>query len=80
MGIVRPVMEQFPLAWLYFLPFILVATFMMLNLFIAVVVNAMQATHEQEALQAPPSKTEQLLLDELKALRTEIAELRQPRP
>lgn len=79
MGIVRPVMEQFPLAWLYFLPFILIATFTMLNLFIAVVVNAMQATHDQEALLAPPSKTEQLLLDELKALRSEVAELRQQR-
>jgi voltage-gated sodium channel len=79
MGIVRPVMEHFPLAWLYFLPFILIATFTMLNLFIAVVVNAMQATHDQEALLAPPSKTEQLLLDELKALRGEVAELRQQR-
>nr|WP_167144390.1 ion transporter [Pseudomonas sp. OTU750018] len=79
MGIVRPVMEQFPLAWMYFLPFILIATFMMLNLFIAVVVNAMQTTHEQEAKLAPPSPTEQLLLDELRALRTEVAELRQQR-
>ena len=43
MGIVRPVMEKFPYAWLYFLPFILVTTFTMLNLFIAVIVNAMQA-------------------------------------
>jgi voltage-gated sodium channel len=80
MGIVRPVMEQFPLAWMYFLPFILIATFMMLNLFIAVVVNAMQATHDQEALLAPPSRTEQLLLDELKALRAEVAELRHRQP
>jgi voltage-gated sodium channel len=76
MGIVRPVMETFPLAWMYFLPFILIATFMMLNLFIAVVVNAMQATHDQEALLAPPSRTEQLVLDELRALRAEVAELR----
>jgi voltage-gated sodium channel len=79
MGIVRPVMETFPLAWLYFLPFILIATFMMLNLFIAVVVNAMQVTHDQDALLAPPSRTEQLLLDELRALRSEVAELRQQR-
>lgn len=42
MGIVRPVMEKFPFAWLFFLPFILVTTFTMLNLFIAVIVNAMQ--------------------------------------
>lgn len=48
MGIVRPVMEKQPMAWLFFVPFILVATFTMLNLFIAVVVNAMQAHHEAE--------------------------------
>jgi voltage-gated sodium channel len=48
MGIVRPVMEKQPMAWLFFVPFILIATFTMLNLFIAVVVNAMQAHHEAE--------------------------------
>jgi voltage-gated sodium channel len=51
MGIVRPVMEQYPHAWAFFLPFILITTFTMLNLFIAVIVNAMQAeteTHAQE--------------------------------
>ena len=39
MGIVRPVMETHPYAWAFFVPFILIATFTMLNLFIAVVVN-----------------------------------------
>ena len=50
MGISRPVMESFPYAWAFFIPFILVATFTMLNLFIAIIVNAMQdfTTHEQE--------------------------------
>ena len=79
MGIVRPVMETYPLAWMYFLPFILIATFTMLNLFIAVVVNAMQSNHDEEAQTAPPSATEQLLLDELRALRAEVAQLREPR-
>lgn len=51
MGIVRPVMEEFPLAWLYFVPFILIATFMMLNLFIAVIVDAIQNQREQVAAQ-----------------------------
>ena len=46
MGIVRPVMEQFPFAWVFFVPFILIATFTILNLFIAVVVGAMQAEHD----------------------------------
>lgn len=41
MGIVRPVMEKHPHAWVFFVPFILVMTFMVLNLFIAIVVNSM---------------------------------------
>lgn len=40
MGIARPVMENFPYAWAFFVSFILVATFTMLNLFIAIIVNA----------------------------------------
>jgi len=42
MGIVRPVMKEFPLAWLFFVPFILVTTFAILNLFIGIIVDAMQ--------------------------------------
>ena len=49
MGIVRPVMEVYPYAWLYFVPFILIATFMMLNLFIAVIVDAIQTQREMIA-------------------------------
>lgn len=39
MGIVRPVMDVYPDAWLFFLPFIFVTTFTVLNLFIALIVN-----------------------------------------
>jgi len=42
MGIVRPVMKEYPLAWLFFVPFILVTTFAILNLFIGIIVDAMQ--------------------------------------
>jgi voltage-gated sodium channel len=48
MGIVRPLMQTHPYAWMFFIPFILVATFTMLNLFIAIIVNAMQSQTEQE--------------------------------
>ncbi len=52
MGIVRPVMEQYPNAWLVFVPFILMTSFAVINLFIAVIVNAMteQSQAEAEAL------------------------------
>ncbi|MCC2095965.1 MAG: ion transporter [Hyphomicrobiales bacterium] len=48
MGIVRPVMEKFPYAWAFFVPFILCTTFTVLNLFIGIVVAAMQSEHDAE--------------------------------
>ncbi|HDY97149.1 MAG TPA: ion transporter [Pseudomonas sabulinigri] len=83
MGIVRPVMEEFPYAWLYFIPFILIATFMMLNLFIAVIVDAIQNQRERVAEQeqefAPPSESAQLL-EEVRHLRAELRSLQRSLP
>ena len=82
MGIVRPVMVEHPYAWIFFVIFILIATFTMLNLFIAIIVNAMQTFTEQEnrehnqALAATREHIEADLHQELGALRVEIAELR----
>ncbi|MEM7432887.1 MAG: ion transporter [Pseudomonadota bacterium] len=42
MGIVRPVMDVYPHAWAFFVPFIIITSFTVLNLFIAVIVNSMQ--------------------------------------
>jgi len=77
MGIVRPVMERYPYAWAFFVPFILIATFTMLNLFIAVVVNAMQSRyHEEEAAEAQAAHIErEQMLVEVRALREEVAAL-----
>lgn len=85
MGIVRPVMEVFPYAWAFFLPFILVTTFTVLNLFIGIVVDAMQTQHEAEreadraadaeiVAQGQSERAE--ILTEIRALRREIADLR----
>lgn len=49
MGIVRPVMEVYPYAWMFFVPFILLTTFAALNLLIGVIVNSMQTLHEATA-------------------------------
>ncbi|MCG6861519.1 MAG: ion transporter [Chromatiaceae bacterium] len=82
MGIARPVMEHFPYAWAFFIPFILVATFTILNLFIAIIVNAMQSYSEAEhqetvqALQKTQDHIEADLHGELRALRAEIGELK----
>lgn len=48
MGIVRPVMEIYPLAWLFFIPFIMVTTFAVVNLLVGLIVNSMQDAHHEE--------------------------------
>jgi len=48
MGIVRPVMEVYPFAWIFFVPFILVTSFAILNLFIGIIVDSMQVQHQEE--------------------------------
>jgi len=48
MGIVRPIMEVYPLSWIFFLIFIFVATFIMVNLIVAIVVDAMSQINENE--------------------------------
>ncbi|NVK75475.1 MAG: ion transporter [Oceanospirillaceae bacterium] len=78
MGIARPVMEAFPYAWAFFVPFILIATFTMLNLFIAVIVNAVQTMHDDEHKEEIDTEkaTQQQLLEQMQQLQLELKELR----
>ena len=84
-NIVKPAMEKHPLALLFFLPFILIATFVVLNLFIGVIVESIQSLREQrEAAGVAESREEAhadatLLLQEVRALRAEVAALRAER-
>lgn len=48
MGIVRPVMDVYPYAWMFFIPFIVVTTFTVLNLFIGIIVDALATVKEQD--------------------------------
>ncbi len=83
MGIVRPVMETFDWAWAFFVPFILLTSFAVLNLFIAVIVDAMQTLHtadreETEAVLRQVTEAEaSFLATELEGLRSEIRALKE---
>jgi len=90
MGIARPVMEAHPWAGMFFVLFILIATFTMLNLFIALIVNAMQSLHdthldEEEKIVGNAVHREaesiahdtQALREEVHSLRAEIRALRE---
>jgi voltage-gated sodium channel len=80
--VARAVMEHVPLAWIFFVVYILVSSFMVLNLFIAVVVSAMEGQVMAEAMaeEAEHAAEEQVanreILAELRALRADLAELR----
>jgi voltage-gated sodium channel len=50
MGIVRPVMEVYPQAWMFFVPFIMVTTFAVVNLLVGLIVNSMQDAHQEESV------------------------------
>ncbi|WP_296576857.1 ion transporter [Phreatobacter sp.] len=79
MGIVRPVMEAYPWAWAFFIPFIACTTFTVLNLFIGVVVAAMQAEHDAAtAIERETIHNEQtMMMEEMRTLRAEMQTLRE---
>ncbi|MEV4469640.1 ion transporter [Nonomuraea sp. NPDC049504] len=77
-NIAREVMTRHPTAWIFFASFILVCTFVVLNLFLAVVVSAMDEENAEEraALEQDAAAHSERILAELTALRQEVAELR----
>jgi len=78
MGIVRPVMEVYPYAWLFFIIFILLTTFAVLNLFIAIIVDAMAQEHhaEEGETRAALGGDHHEIIAEIRALKEEVAALR----
>lgn len=78
MGIVRPVMEVYPYAWMLFVPYIMFVTFAVLNLFIGIVVDAMQQQNEStaEAVIEVTQSEYHHLLQEIGALRREVRQMR----
>jgi voltage-gated sodium channel len=76
--VAKPVMENHPYAWIFFVVFIVVTTFMVLNLFIGVVVNAMQeeASKLEEVEREIVQEEAAPILAEVRSLRAEVASLR----
>ncbi len=76
MGIVRPIMEVYPYAWVYFIIYILIVTFIMVNLFIGIIVDAIftiKSADEDEI------KTKEIHehTDEIKNLQLQMVEIKE---
>ena len=73
MGIVRPVMEVYPYAWMFFVPFIMVTTFAVVNLLVGLIVNSMQDAHnEEETVRTDAYRLE--VMEKLEAIEKKLAE------
>lgn len=73
--IVRPVMAHYPLSWLFFIPFIILTSFAVLNLFIGIIVDTMNIAHSEEEQENSKGKKEitlQTLHDQMTKLDKDI--------
>ncbi len=70
--VARQVMAVYPWAWTFFVPYILVTAFAVLNLFIGIIVDAMQS-QAQAVIESEQAATDEVLT----TLRDEIRQLRQ---
>ena len=61
MGIVRPVMKEYPYAWAFFVPFIMMTTFAVVNLLVGLIVNSMQSAHAEESDKATDAYRDEVL-------------------
>jgi voltage-gated sodium channel len=83
--VARAVMKEEPVAWIFFVVYIVVSTFAVLNLFIAVIVSGMEQDVTDEMVEAEKqhadeqAASDRQLLDEIRALRDEVAALRAER-
>jgi len=71
MGIVRPVMEVYTNAWAFFVPFIIVTTFAVVNLLVGLIVNSMQDAHHAEDVAQTDAYREDVLA-RLKAIEDKL--------
>ena len=68
-------MERHPLAWIYFVSFVVVGTFVVINMFIAIIINNLdEAKRERlEDLESPPTSNQ--LLQEIRATQAALRRL-----
>lgn len=80
MGISRPVMEVFPWAWIYFVPFVLCTSFLIMNVVVGIVVNAISEVsenqaHEEKEVSEDEEDTQIQLRREFESLRKQLAQV-----
>ena len=70
-------MEAYPWAWVYFVSFVVIGTFVVINMFIAIIINSLDdaKTERLRKLEGPPNREE--LLREIRATQSTLRRLEQ---
>lgn len=74
MGVVRPTMEIFPWAWAFFIPFIIITSFAVLNFFIGIIVDSMQVAQTQDETENELDNAD-ITMKEYKLLKKQLDDL-----
>ncbi len=82
MGISRPVMEVYSAAWLYFVPFVLISSFIVMNVVVGIVVNSISEVTAEDTKRVQEEESEENVEAEtdeerIKALTKEVKEMRE---
>ncbi|RZI46559.1 ion transporter [Candidatus Finniella inopinata] len=77
-NILRTLSKTYPHCYLFFVPFMVLVTFTVLNLFFGLIVNSMQqaAEAENKSLEGPDEEDESSLRDEIRGLKEQLEEIK----
>lgn len=77
MGISRPVMETFSWAWCYFVPFVIISSFIFMNVVVGIVVNAISEVSAIKGKDTEEDKDNKELPDDKELIKTEISTIKE---
>jgi voltage-gated sodium channel len=69
------VLEAQPWAWVYFSSFVFVAVFVVVNLFIAVVINNLESVKHEQQVDADRASSHHAVLEAIETVRLRLSEL-----
>ena len=73
--VMRTAMQHYPWAWLYFVSFVVVGTFVVINMFIAIIINSLDDAKRERPPEIEGPVSREQLLQELRAARETLARL-----
>jgi voltage-gated sodium channel len=75
MDMCRPIMETYPYAWIYFVPFVTISAFIVLNIVVGIVVNSISEVSSQMSSSKQGDPTKEEIINEIQEVRKHLSKL-----